>query len=154
MIRQLPGAGQGQLRHRHRVIPGDEDLRRNLQGHPGKVPLAQDIGQRLIALHPGQHTRQRFGDIRRGVNIPAGDDLRRRLPRRSSQQLPGAIGGVFALGRAQGLPGGEEKIAIAVLYHRSSPSRSGNTSSSARMATSIMESSGSFVVKFCSAIPG
>lgn len=94
-----PAPGQGQLRHRHRVIPGDEDLRRNLQGHPGKVPLAQDIGQRLIALHPGQHTRQRFGDIRRGVNIPAGDDLRRRLPRRSSQQLPGAVGGVFALGR-------------------------------------------------------
>ena len=40
------------------------------------------------------------------------------------------------------------------LYHRSSPSFSGRTSVSASMPTSIMESSGSWVVKFCSHIPG
>ena len=39
-------------------------------------------------------------------------------------------------------------------YHVSLPSSSGRTSLSASMATSSMESSGSFVVKFCSHMPG
>ena len=53
----------------------------------------------------------------------------------------------------QGAAGVEIELGV-FLYHRSSPSFSGRTSVSASMPTSSMESSGSFVVRYCSHMPG
>ena len=143
----------GQLGHDVGIVPRDEHVGRDGQGHVVKIPLAEDVGHRLaleIALDEG------FGqlaDLLRGVQLAVGDHLLGRLAGGRADQLTGDVGGKLALLRQQGLA--RIQIQIRVLfYHLSLPSCSGSTRVSASMPTSIMESSGSFVVKYCSHIPG
>ena len=65
-----------------------------------------------------------------------------------------ALSYFFAVNRSVRTSNTGTPILHSAFYQASSPFTSGSTSSRARMPTSIMESSGSKVVKFCSHRPG
>ena len=143
----------GQRRHHNGVVARDEHVRRHRQRHTVEVPLTQNIGHWLPAQPPLDEGFRELTDLLGGIDLPVRDDLLRRFAGRGAHQLPRNIGSELPLLLQQRAARVEKQVGV-FLYHRSSPSFSGRTSVSASMPTSIMESSGSLVVRYCSHIPG
>ena len=157
---QNPGVGgqirlplQNQVHHGHGVVPGDQHVRRHGIGLTVKIPLAQNIGQGFPGLYPLGQGQIVVGQLLRQKEILHGQQLGRILAGEIAHQRVGGVGGVGPLLGLQGLGRPPHQSAVG-RYHWSAPAFSGITSSRARMATSIMESSGSLVVKFCIHMPG
>ena len=151
---QEQALADGQLGHSHGIIPGDQHIRRDHQVQAVEFPFSQDIGKRLSIQQPVQPLLYFPEDFCRGIQIPvqqqggnvfSGD--------MGHQLLCHHVGNLCFLAGKQ-CPAGIQKQITISLYQRSAPSSSGSTASTAAMATSIMESSGSLVVKFCSHMPG
>ena len=153
ILLQIHGLFNGQVRHRHGIVPGDQHVRRYGQGHIVEVPLAQNVGNGLPLQMPAHIVFGPAADLLGGVKRPIRHDGLRRLAGGGAEQLPGHIGGVHAVCGQHGLSGVQVQVGVG-FYHLSAPSSSGRTRVSASMATSIMESSGSLVVKFWNHMPG
>ena len=139
--------------HQHlRIHPGDEHIGGDGQGQAVKLPGAGDIGNRL-SLEPAggivQHPVLHLGG---GIEIDVPQQLLHGLAGGAGHQHPGfQTVGLHAV-LAQEISCGQIDVVIGfqVLLphfpHSSLPFSSGITSSMARMAHSIMPSSGSKVV--------
>ena len=142
-----------QIRDGHRVVTRDQDVRRHRQLQSVEAPFAKDVGQRLSLKGAGRILLHPLGSLLGGVQLPVRHQRGGGFSGRKSKQLARDEGSVLALRRTQRTARFQIKLAVP-FYHRSLPFSSGMTSSSALMATSIMESSGSFVVKYWNHMPG
>lgn len=143
----------GKLRYGHGVVAGNEHVGRDGERHAVEVPFTEDVGHGL-SCHAAAHKGLRqLTDLLRGVEVAVRDQLLCRFAGGRADELPRDVRGKLALCGQQGAAGVEIELGV-FLYHRSSPSFSGRTSVSASMPTSSMESSGSFVVRYCSHMPG
>ena len=134
----------------------NEHRGRNIERQAVEFPLADQVRHRLarkVALH--EPARGPL-DLRRGIERAVAHELLARFACRRAHKLARGLRRLL-VARALELRA-QVQIKVIVcrchLYHASLPFSSGMTSSSARMATSSILSSGSLVVKFCSHRPG
>ena len=126
----------------------------NMHRQTVKFPLAQDISDGLPfqqAFQAGFHALHHF---LRSVEVPVCQIFRLAFSGDMAQQHTRQHTGVLGIFRGKQRPAGILVKFTVLLYHRSAPSSSGSTAWTAAIPTSIMESSGSLVVKFCIHMPG
>ena len=151
----------------------DEHVGRDHDRQPVKLPLADEIGQRLT----GQMTPHQLAGaplhLLRHIQPSVPQQLLPRLAGGKGHQFTSFQCGRVNAGAVEFLPDIHIQIVICCrhntfccqylsskksfcryFYHLSLPFSSGSTSFTASMATSSMESSGSLVVKFCIHMPG
>ena len=153
ILRQKQRLLDGKLRNGHRVVPRDQHVGGHGKCHIGKIPLAQDIGGGLAREMALDEILYAHADLLGGVEAAVRDQRLLGLAGGCADQFPGHVARIHALRGQQGFSRVQVKVGVG-LYHLSLPSCLGRTSSRARMATSIMESSGSLVVKFWNHMPG
>ena len=134
----------------------DEHRGRNVERQTIELPLADEIRHRLARQVALNELARILLHLWRGVERAVAHQLLARFCRRGADELARRLRRLL-VARAPQL---RAQIQIEIIirrchaYHASLPFSSGMTSSSARMATSSMLSSGSLVVKFCSHRPG
>ena len=166
----LPADEHAQRRvHEHLGVHArDEHVGRDHDRQPVKLPLADEIGQRLAgdaALQQGLNLLFIFVG---GVQAQVAHEFLLRLADGIGHQQPRLERVSLHAGVFQRRARGQIQVVIGLWhlsiflsssplltdYQASLPFCSGMTSSSARMAHSIMLSSGSLVVRRCSHLPG
>ena len=121
---------------------------------PVEFPLAQNIGQRLTCQQALRGVLHGKANILAHIHAHIAQQFFEGFAGEVTQQLPGHEAGILlVLLGPQGPAAFHIELGVC-LYHRSAPSSSGRTALTAAMATSIMESSGSLVVKFWNHMPG
>lgn len=144
----------GQFRHCHRVVSGNQHVPVHLQWHSVELPLPQHIGQGFAVSNPVHGEIHGGTFFLGGQQAPVGKQHILGPSGHMAQQVPCHPAGILRiLGGQQHFPGLQVKVR-QLFYHRSAPSCSGSTAFTAAMPTSIMESSGSLVVKYWNHIPG
>ena len=156
---QVRYIGQGLSGQDLGVGPGDEHGLADVEGEAVKLPLPDEVGHRLpVQMPPGQ-LPDRPLRLRRHVEGRVPVKFLPGLAAAEAYQLPGLQSG----GGAVRLEEAPAQLQVEVVVgnhgftyrpHASLPSWAGMTRFMASMATSIMESSGSKVVKFCIQRPG
>ena len=144
----------GQFRHCAGIIPGNQHLGIDMKRKPIKFPLAQNVGNGLLRQQTAQTVLHALYNGLGGIQIPVCKKLRLTFPGHVTNQHSGQHTRILGTFRSQQRTAGVLIQVAVFLYHLSAPSCSGRTAFTAVMATSIMESSGSLVVKFCIHIPG
>ena len=163
-------------------LPPDEYLKRRIHEHLGvhardehvgrdrdrqavKFPLADQVGQRLTGDAPLQQRPDLLFVFIGGVQAQVAHELLLRLADGICHQQPRLERVGLHTGALERRARGQIQIVVGLWhlsisspfvddYQVSLPFCSGMTSSSARMAHSIMLSSGSLVVRRCSHLPG
>ena len=154
VLLQKQRLADGKLGHGASIVPGNQHIRRHPKGQAVKLPLPQHIGQRLPVQQPPDGAAHIPANLLGRIQVTVCQNGFRTFPGKMAQQLPRhhprRLG---VLGFQQRMAGVQIQLAV-LLHQRSEPSFSGSTACTAAMPTSIMESSGSLVVKCCIHMPG
>ena len=144
------------------IHPGDKHVGIDKEGQPVEFPGARHIGHRLAGQPPPDHLRGALLDLGGRIDRQIAQKLRIGLAGGHAGDDPGLQIVTLHTVPAQGVSHVYIDVVVRLShnlplfsdYHASAPFSSGMTSFMARMAHSIMPSSGSLVVSLCSHLPG
>ena len=144
---QKQSSVDGQLRQGAGIVPGDQHIRGYYHGQTVKSPLPQHIRQWLSPFQPVYPIQDLEDQLFGSFPVPVYQKLFLSPAGKGADQVSGHLPGHLGFLRLQqSLPGAQIKLPKG-RYHRSAPSSLGSTAWTAAMPTSIIESSGSLVVK-------